>query len=164
MVETRSKEIDEYRGRLFHRDFFPKVAPFPAVRELFDRVRAGGGRIALASSCKPEDLEVYKRMTRIGDLIESSATSGDADRSKPHPDIFEAALKQLGSPDPARVVAVGDTPYDAEAARKAGLTTVGVLCGGWPEKELRDAGCAAVYRDPADLLANFERSPLGKGD
>jgi phosphoglycolate phosphatase-like HAD superfamily hydrolase len=57
-------------------------------------------------------------------------------------------------------VAVGDTPYDAEAAGNAGLHTVGVLCGGFPEADLRAAGCVAIYRDPADLLANYQRSPL----
>ena len=52
------------------------------------------------------------------------------------------------------VIAVGDSPYDAEAAAKAGIRTVGVLCGGFPERTLRLAGCAAIYRDPADLLAS----------
>jgi phosphoglycolate phosphatase-like HAD superfamily hydrolase len=55
---------------------------------------------------------------------------------------------------------VGDTPYDAEAAAKAGLKTVGFLCGGWSEAELRQAGCIAVYRDPADLLARYDGSPF----
>ena len=58
------------------------------------------------------------------------------------------------------VIVVGDTPYDAEAAGKAGLKTIGVLCGGFPEAELRAAGCIAIYRDPADLLAHYEVSPI----
>ena len=57
---------------------------------------------------------------------------------------------------------VGDTPYDAEAAGKLDLRTVGVLCGGFPEDELREAGCVAIFRDPADLLAGYEESPLGQ--
>ena len=55
----------------------------------------------------------------------------------------------------------GDTPYDAEAAGKLHLRTIGVLCGGWTEEELRQAGCVAIYRDPADLLARYQESPLG---
>jgi phosphoglycolate phosphatase-like HAD superfamily hydrolase len=55
---------------------------------------------------------------------------------------------------------VGDTPYDAEAAGKAGMRTVGLLCGGWPADELKQAGCVAVHRDPADLLAHYEDSLL----
>jgi len=59
-----------------------------------------------------------------------------------------------------KVIVVGDTPYDAEAAAKANLRTIGLLCGGWEERELRRAGCIAIYRDPADLLAHYEESPL----
>jgi phosphoglycolate phosphatase-like HAD superfamily hydrolase len=62
----------------------------------------------------------------------------------------------------AEAVVVGDTPHDAEAARKAGLATVGVLCGGFPKADLRPAGCVAVYRDPEDLLHHYDRSPLGR--
>jgi phosphoglycolate phosphatase-like HAD superfamily hydrolase len=58
---------------------------------------------------------------------------------------------------------VGDTPYDAEAAGKAGLRTIGLLCGGFPEAVLREAGCVALYRDPADLLAQYDSSPLALG-
>ena len=91
-------------------------------------------------------------------------SSDDAERSKPHPDIFLAALQRLGDLRPEDVVVVGDTPYDAEAAGKAGLRTVGLLCGGWSEAELRQAGCIAVYRDPADLLAQYATSPLARDD
>jgi phosphoglycolate phosphatase-like HAD superfamily hydrolase len=82
------------------------------------------------------------------------------EKSKPHPDIFEAALARLEGVETVDAVAVGDTPYDAQAAGKIGLSTIGLLCGGWPERELREAGCIAIYRDPADLLLNYDRSPL----
>jgi phosphoglycolate phosphatase-like HAD superfamily hydrolase len=90
-------------------------------------------------------------------------TSEDAESSKPHPDIFEAALAKVAPLGPGDAVVVGDTPYDAEAAREAGIRAVGVLCGGFPEEDLRAAGCVAVYRDPADLLRHYERSPLAGG-
>ena len=90
--------------------------------------------------------------------METSAD--DAAKSKPHPDIFDATLKKLGGIDPARVLVVGDTPYDAVAASKARLLTIGVLCGGFPEAELVAAGCIAIYRDPTDLLAGYANSPL----
>jgi phosphoglycolate phosphatase-like HAD superfamily hydrolase len=82
------------------------------------------------------------------------------ERSKPHPDIFESALKKLAPLEPRSILVVGDTPYDAEAAAKAGLSTIGVLCGGFPAADLSKAGCIAIYRDPQDLLAGFDRSPL----
>jgi len=96
----------------------------------------------------------------IADLVDAHTSADDAERSKPDPDIFLAALHRLGDPDRAETVVVGDTPYDAEAGRKAGLRVVGVTCGGWPADDLRAAGCVAVYRHPADLLAHYEQSPL----
>ena len=57
---------------------------------------------------------------------------------------------------------MGDTPYDAEAAGKAEIWTVGVMTGGWSEAELLQAGCIEVYRDVADLLANFKASAFMK--
>jgi HAD superfamily hydrolase (TIGR01509 family) len=152
--------LDEYRGELYKREYLPHVTAFPRVRELFERLRQDGKRIALASSAKGNELETYKRVARIDDLVKAETSSDDADKSKPHPDIFEAAIEKLDGVDPDRALVVGDTPYDAEAAAKAGLRTIGVLCGGWSEKDLAKAGCIAVYQDPADLLANYDTSPL----
>jgi len=103
-----------------------------------------------------------KKLARIEDLIEVETSADDAEKSKPHPDIFAAALKELGNPPVEEILVVGDTPYDAEAAGKMNLRTIGFLCGGWSEEELRHAGCVAIYRDPADLLARYEESPLTK--
>src|SRR5215210_7760342 len=118
-----------------------------------------------SGSCSPhqekaDDVARYKEVAGIAALIDADTSSDDAERSKPFPDIFEAALKQLPGLNPSDAVVVGDTPYDAEAARTAGMKTVGVLCGGFAEDALRSAGCVAVYRDPEDLLQNYERSLL----
>lgn len=161
-VRRRGEEIEEYRKHLFKREYLPRVKPFPAVRELFERIEADGLRIALASSAKKEELERYKQIAGIEDLLEAETSSDDAEKSKPHPDIFEAALDRLDGVAPADAIAVGDTPYDAQAAGKAGLRTIGMLCGGWPEEKLREAGCFAIYRDPADLLRDYDRSPLAR--
>ncbi len=162
-VEQVGEKIEARRGEVLKQRYLPQVSAFADVRALFERIIADGQRVALASSAKADELETYKRLARIEDLIDVQTTSDDAERSKPHPDIFEAALKQLKGVDHCDIVVVGDTPYDAEAAAKAGLRTVGVLCGGWSEGELRDAGCVAIYRDPADLLSRFGTSPLGSG-
>jgi HAD superfamily hydrolase (TIGR01509 family) len=159
-VRRRGKEIEEYRLELFRREYLAKVRPFPMVRELFERIEAEGPRIALASSAKKEELVRYKQIVGIDDLLHAETSSDDAKRSKPHPDIFEAAMAQLEGITAAEAIAVGDTPYDAQAAGKAGLRTIGLLCGGWPEAELRRAGCMAIYDDPADLLRHYDQSPL----
>jgi HAD superfamily hydrolase (TIGR01509 family) len=134
----------------------------PAVRELFQRLIADGRQIALASSAKENELAQYKKIANIVDLIDAETSTDDAEKSKPHPDIFQAALARLADKNPDRAIVVGDTPYDAEAAAKAGLRTIGLLCGGWSEEEeLRRAGCLAVFKDPADLLARYSQSLLG---
>jgi HAD superfamily hydrolase (TIGR01509 family) len=159
-VRRQGEEIEAYRLDHFKREYLPRVRPFPSVRELFERIEADGKRIALASSAKREELSRYKQIAGIEDLLETETSSDDAEKSKPHPDIFEAALARLEGVEVADAIAVGDTPYDAQAAGKIGLRTIGLLCGGWPERELREAGCVAIYRDPADLLRQYDRSPL----
>lgn len=156
------EEMEKYRGELFKRDFLPKVRPFPKVRELFQRIIADGKRIALASSAKEEELKEYKRIAHIEDLVEEETSADDADKSKPHPDIFEAALERLSDIKTDEAVVVGDTPYDAQAAGKIPLRAIGVLCGGFPEAELKAAGCIEIYKDPADLLAHYDESIINQ--
>jgi HAD superfamily hydrolase (TIGR01509 family) len=159
ILKTRGKEIENYRKALYLRDYLPKVKAFPGVPELFKVIRERGQKIALASSASDEELERYKRLIPMEDFVHAATTADDAEHSKPHPDIFEAALDKLALP-PARAIAVGDSPYDAVAARRAGVNTVGVLCGGFPEKVLRDAGCIAIYRDASHLLRSYDQGPL----
>lgn len=159
-LEQKGEDLERHRGRILKERYLSQVVAFPKVRDLFERLRADGTRVVLASSAKGDELERYKQLARIEDLIDGETSSDDAEKSKPHPDIFQAALRRLGDIRPEDAVVVGDTPYDAEAAGKAGLRTVGLLCGGFPEQSLRDAGCIAIYKDPADLLAQYERSPL----
>ena len=160
LVERKGEEIEAFRKDLFLRAYFPKARAFPGVRELFERIRAAGQRIVLASSGKADEVERYGKLAGIADLLDAATSADDAERSKPHPDIFQAALARIEPLGAADAIVVGDTPYDAEAARKAGLRTVGVLCGGFPESELRAAGCVAIYRDPEDLLTRYEASLL----
>ncbi len=164
-LDRLQEKIEKERSELFKQKYLPEVRPFPKVRELFQRILADGKRIALASSGKKDEVEKYEKIAGIDDLIgrDEKTSSDDAERSKPDPDIFHAAMGKLDGIAGDAVLVVGDTPYDAEAAGKAGLKTIGVLCGGFPEAELRGAGCIAIYRDPADLLAHYEASPIARG-
>jgi len=161
-IEKFGEELEQYRSKLFKKEYLPRVIAFPEGRQLFERVRQDQKRIALASSAKGDELKTYKTIAGIDDLIEAETSSDDAERSKPYPDIFEAALAELGDVAPDKILVIGDTPYDAQAAGKANLRTVGLLCGGWNEEELRQAGCIAIYRDPADLLSRYDESPIGR--
>ena len=154
------KELDEYRSKLFTKEYLPRVEPFPKVRELFERIKRDDKRIALATSSKTSKSKIYKKLLQIEDLIGAETNADDAEKSKPCPDIFEAALHKLDDPIPNEVIVVGDTSYDVEAALKAGLKTIGVLCGGISAETLRVAGAIAIYRDPADLLEHYHSSPI----
>ncbi len=156
-IEEFGDEIADLRGEIFKREYMPRVKPFPKVRELFRRIKADGKKVALASSSNEDEVEEYKKIADIEDLVEKSTSADDAEESKPEPDIIKAALKLLGDPAPETVLVIGDTPYDAEAATKAELKIVGVLCGGFPETNLRENGCLEIYENPADLLENYEK-------
>jgi HAD superfamily hydrolase (TIGR01509 family) len=160
VIEERGDAIKDFRSDLFKREYLHRVRAFPAVRALFERVRAAGQKSVLASSGTAEEVEQYKEIARIADLIDSATSSDDAERSKPFPDIFEAALAKLAPLTPDEAVVIGDTPYDAEAARKAQMKSIGVLSGGFSEQALKDAGCIAIYRDVEDLLHRYDSSPL----
>ncbi len=153
------KELDHYKSELFKREYASQIVPFPGVRELFERIRNQGLRIALATSSKGDELAHYKRMLDVDDFVDEETSKDDAESSKPAPDVFAAALKRLRL-EAADTIAVGDTPYDAQACTKIGLPIVGMLCGGFSQAELLEAGCFAIYEDPDDLLRRFDRSPL----
>jgi HAD superfamily hydrolase (TIGR01509 family) len=157
----KRKAVEEplktYRKFVFDTDYMSQVKPFPRVRELMQRMRQAGIRVALSSSAKKDELEIYKKIANIDDLVDENTSADDADRAKPHPDIFEATLDKLGV-KPSEALALGDTPYDAEAAGKADVWTVGVTTGGWSEKDLLAAGCIEVWKDVGELLDNFDRS------
>jgi HAD superfamily hydrolase (TIGR01509 family) len=153
--------LKTYRKFVFQTAYMHQVQPFPKVRELFLRMKRAGLRTALASSAARDELQVYARLAHIDDLLDEGSSADDVDRSKPHPDVFETALKKLRLPA-HHVLALGDTPYDAESACLAGIWTIGVTTGGWTRQELLDAGCLEVYEDVADLLHHYDQSALNQ--
>lgn len=106
----------------------------------------------MASSAKKDEVEEYKKIADIEDLIEKETSIDDAEESKPEPDIFQAACRKLGKIEKQNIVVVGDTPYDAIAAKKVGLKCIGVLTGGWSKKKLRDSGCSIVIPYASEIF------------
>jgi HAD superfamily hydrolase (TIGR01549 family) len=148
------KELEKWRGNRFKNKYLPLVRPFSAVPDLLRQVQDARLRVAVASSAKKDELDKYLEIACIADLVDVTTSSDDVEESKPAPDIFEIALKKLGIGG-IDAVAIGDTPYDAEAAGKAKIATIGVLCGGFTESSLRQAGCVEIYPGPATLFARF---------
>ncbi len=161
-IEKYGKKLEDDRQMFFKEEYYEHLKAFPMVRELFERIIDSGKKIVLASSAKADELAHYEELANVQDLIGASTSSDDAERSKPHPDIFHAALEKLEGIGPDEAIVVGDTIWDAEAAGKAGLKTVGLLCGGFDEDKLKAAGCVAIYASPADLLAHLDDSPISR--
>lgn len=160
--ERWAEELHAFRKRLFKEDYLPRVKPFPKVRELFERIRSDGKQIILASSSPEAEVKHYLGLLQVDDVVSGYTTADDVDRSKPHPDIFEAALDRAGVESASEALVIGDSPFDVEAASHLALPTIGLRCGGFPDEELRRAGSIALYDSPADLLAHYDDSPLAK--
>src|ERR1700743_3183270 len=143
--------MENWRSERFKSAYLPLVRPFSAVPALLRRVRDAGVRVAIGSSAKKDELGKYLDIAGITDLVKVTASSEDAEEFKPAPDIFEVVLKKLKIAG-ADAVAIGDTPYDASAARKAGIATIGVLCGGFTEGLLREGGGAPRHPRTAGVL------------
>jgi HAD superfamily hydrolase (TIGR01509 family) len=151
----QGKAIGDRRSEIFKTEYLPDLRAFPNTRELVTRLKQDGYTLTVASSAKEEELHPLLEIARVADLIPLRTSSDDAEKSKPDPDIVAAALKRSGCA-PGASIMIGDTPFDVEAARRAGVRTVALECGGWTRQEL--AGAIAIYRDAADLLARYDES------
>lgn len=157
--EGDGKAISERRKELMINRYGPILPPTKGARQLIQRMKDEGLKLIIASSATSQELEVLLKSAAIDGLIDQMTSSSDAESSKPAPDIVEAALKKLQM-QPSEVLMLGDTPYDIQSADAAGVSVIAVRCGGFNDADL--AGAKAIYDDPADLLAHYADSPLGK--
>jgi len=130
--------LTKWRGDLWKREFMKTVQPFPGAVDAVRALHDSGIRIALASSSNADEVEYYVELLGVGELLEGTTSKGDAEFSKPSPEIFQAALERVDS-DPALSLAVGDTPYDILAAHRIPVPCAAVLCGGFPRETLEKA-------------------------
>lgn len=151
--------ISRRRREIFTSRYLPRLGAFPETRALLERMAESGLKLAVASSAEAEELETLLDICGASELVAATTSSSDAERSKPDPDIVAAALENLGM-EPGEVIMLGDTPYDVEAASRAGIALIGLRCGGWEDADLE--GAIAIYDSPADLLLHFDDSPLGR--
>jgi HAD superfamily hydrolase (TIGR01509 family) len=137
-----------------------EVEPLAGARELIEDLKKAGHTVVLASSAKEDEVERYIDLLDARELADDWTSSGDVEETKPAPDLVQTALKKAGA-DPGDAVMIGDTPWDVEAAEKAGVKTVAVLTGGFSEAELRDAGAIAVFDSIEALRSGLSETPLG---
>ena len=153
------QRIADAHGRHFKGMYLDHVRAFPGASALIARVAGSGRKVVLASSAARDELEHYVALLGVGELLAASTSIDDVEASKPEPDIFGVGLAKIGVAA-NRAMVVGDTSYDVEAARRAGIAAIGVTSGPFTQDQLKEAGAVAVFADVADLLARFDRSPL----
>jgi HAD superfamily hydrolase (TIGR01509 family) len=159
--ETERERGDEIRASEKKRygEMIGEVRAMEGSRELIDELRRRGHRVVLATSAKPEELDHYLQMLDASERADAWTSSEDVESTKPKPDLVHAALEKLGA-RPEDAVMVGDTPWDVEAAKRAGVGTITVLTGGFAAEELRDAGALAVYESVAELRGSLADTAL----
>lgn len=155
----RYEAISKIRKDRFRREHLPTLRAFPRTRELLQKMKAEGHGLTVATSAQSEELDAMLEAVGLADLLPRRTSSDDAEESKPDPDIVVAALEQAKL-SAAEAMMLGDTPYDVEAATRAGVAIIALRCGGWDDHAL--TGAIAIYDDPADLLARWSDSPLAK--
>jgi HAD superfamily hydrolase (TIGR01549 family) len=148
--------IEETRGQRYA-ELLDEVQPFDQAHELIQELKQREATVVLASSSPQDELDHYLDLLDAGDLADSWTTKDDVDATKPAPDLVEAALEKAGTRE---AVMVGDTPWDVQAASKAGVATVCVITGGFSRAELEEAGAAAVYVSVEELRGKLEETPL----
>jgi HAD superfamily hydrolase (TIGR01509 family) len=134
-----------------------EVSPLAGARELIEDLKQRGVTVVLASSSPQDEIDHYLELLDARGLADGWTTDEDVASTKPEPDLVRAALDKAGTDD---AVMIGDTPWDIEAARKAGLETITVITGGFSEQELRDAGAAAVFESLDELRRHLDEPPF----
>jgi HAD superfamily hydrolase (TIGR01509 family) len=143
--------------KALYMSLIPEVEPLEGARELIADLRESGHAVVLASSAKPDEVDHYLELLDARSIVDGWTTSADVEATKPEPDLVAAAVEKAGG---GKAVMVGDSTWDCESAKRAGVKTVGVLMGGFSERELLDAGAACVFDSLVSLRRNLAQTPL----
>jgi phosphoglycolate phosphatase-like HAD superfamily hydrolase len=155
-----AERISETRSELFLERELPALQPTRGARPLLEHMLGLGLELVVATSAKEDEVRALLERAGVSDLIQLASSADDAERSKPDPDIVQAALR-LSRSQVAHSLMIGDTPYDLEAAARARVPAIALRCGGWWDDDAL-AKATAIYDDPADLLAHLDQSPIGR--
>ena len=160
-----SEAFDEEQGddvraaeKALYLSLIDEVQPLEGARELITDLRESGHAVVLASSAKADEVDHYLDLLDARGVVDGWTTSADVESTKPEPDLVAAAVEKAGG---GKAVMVGDSTWDCESAKRAGLKSVGVLMGGFSERELVDAGAECVFESLVALRRNLAQTPLG---
>jgi len=161
-------EVEEHKGEDIraaekerYGELIGEVQPFAGARDLITELKDRGHAVVLASSAKSDEVDHYLELLEARELVDAWTDSSDVEATKPKPDLVHAAMDKAGD---GSAVMIGDSTWDGEAARRAGIETVAVLTGGFSEAELREAGAAEVFQSIEELRERVGQTPLGDGE
>jgi HAD superfamily hydrolase (TIGR01549 family) len=165
LVEALGGErLEEEKGddiraaeKVLYAELIGEVEPLEGARALIEDLKEQGHAVVLASSAKEDEVEHYLELLDARELADGWTTSADVEATKPEPDLVQAAIDKAGG---GEAVMVGDSTFDCEAAKRAGIETVAVLTGGFSEAELRDAGAVVVFQSIEELRESLGETPL----
>jgi HAD superfamily hydrolase (TIGR01509 family) len=149
--KRQTEEVDKMLG---------EIAPLPGARDLLLAIKERGHTLVLASSGKPHHVDAALDLLDAREVADAWTSSGDVEESKPAPDLLQVALKKVGAPEDARSVMVGDSTWDVEAAKNAGMPALVVRSGGFGDEELKDAGAIGIFDTPGDLKNSLADTPF----
>jgi HAD superfamily hydrolase (TIGR01549 family) len=156
-VEERQGDSIRAAETALYADLIGEVQPFADARRLMTMLQERGHRLVLASSAKRDEVDYYLELLEARGLADAWTTSADVDATKPEPDLVMVAVDKVGGGD---AVLVGDSTFDCEAAKRAGVPAVAILTGGFSEAELRDAGAVGVFESVGELCEHLDETPL----
>jgi HAD superfamily hydrolase (TIGR01509 family) len=157
-VEEREGEDIRAAEKALYLTFIEEVEPLRGARALMEDLRDRGSTIVLASSAKADEVDHYLELLDARGLADGWTTSADVEATKPDPDLVLAALEKVGSKD---AIMIGDSTWDCQAAKAAGISSIAVLTGGFSEEELREAGASEVFQSIDELRLGLDDLPLG---
>jgi HAD superfamily hydrolase (TIGR01509 family) len=165
LVESlTSKQVDDSIGddirlaeKALYMALIDEVEPVSEAREFIADLKQRGHTVVLASSAKADEVEHYLDILNARGLADAWTTSADVESTKPQPDLVRAAMEKAETED---AVMIGDTPWDIEAAKGAGVPTIAVITGGFSRAELDEAGAAVVFESVAELRSRLSGTPL----
>jgi membrane protein len=156
----QQKEIARRHGEIFRLRYLNQVQPFPHATDLIEMLHAKGIKVILASSAEQADVQHYVELLKLAPFLTGTVSKDDVANSKPAGDIFAAALGQVFPVAASETLAVGDTPYDVEAALRSEIKTIALRSGGFSGQALAEAGASHIYASVKELFEAFDRSPL----
>ena len=156
--EAKGDDIRSAEGSLYLA-LIEEVEPLHGARELIAELKERGHAVVLASSAKEQEVDHYLDLLDARELADDWTSSADVETTKPEPDLVQAAVEKAGG---GAAVMIGDSTWDCEAGKRAGVETVAVLTGGFSEAELEDAGAVLVYRSIDELRQSLDDTPLAR--